>query len=127
MTNPFAWNDELISLTTQNITHMLRSYLSCNALDFVIFSYGFHGPRQQIWETVLDHIRDISYQFSPITLICDQEEWITRMSGDGREVSRIQRALDTRPLYDSLPYPRIDTTRLTVQQTVSRILEIVRG
>lgn len=126
MTNPFIWNEEMISLTTNNLTQVLRSYLACACLDYVIFSYGFHGPRQQIWETVLNNLRDIPYTFAPITLTCGEEEHIARMTRDGRDPARIQRALATRPLYNALPYPAIDTTHLTINQTADRVIEIVQ-
>ncbi len=126
MIHPFTWNNAVISLTTQNITHMLRGYLSCAWLEYVIFSYGFHGPRQQIWEAVLRNIQDIPYTFIPITLTCGEEELVFRMTRDGRDPGRIQRALAARHLYDGLPYPRIDTTYLTVQETASRVMEIIQ-
>ena len=127
MTNPFILNEESISLTISNITQMLRSYLTCVWLDYVIFSYGFHGSRQQIWETVLSNLQDIPYTFVPITLTCGEEENIIRMARDGRDQARIQRALAVRSLYDALPYPTIDTTHLTIEQTADRVLDIVQG
>ena len=126
MTNPFIWNDAIISLTMNNITQMLRGYLSCTWLRYVIFPYGFHGPRQQIWDAVLNNLRDIHYDFAPITLVCREEEHITRMIRDGRDPARIQRALAARYLYDALPYPRIDTTHLTIDQTADRVIQVVR-
>lgn len=125
MTHPFTWNEEMISLTTRNITHMLRSYLTCAWLDYVIFSYGFHGPGQQIWETVLSNLQDIAYRFVPITLTCGEEENNARMTRDGRDPDRIKRALAARHLYEALPYPRIDTTYLTIDETADRVMERV--
>jgi hypothetical protein len=127
MTHPFAWNEELILLTITNITHLLRSYLTCPWLDFVIFSYGLHGPRQRIWDTVVDNLQDVPHTFVPLTLTCGEEENIARMTRDGRDPARIQRALAVRSLYDGLPYPRIDATHLTVDQTADRVIEMLRG
>jgi hypothetical protein len=127
MTNPFIWNEDITSLTMHNITQMLRGYLTCAWLDYVLFPYGFHGPRQQIWKTVLSNLADIPYTFAPITLVCGEEEHIARMKRDGRDQARIQRALAARYLYDALPHPRIDTTHLTIDQTADHVIEIVRG
>lgn len=127
MTNPFTWNEEMISLTINNITHMLSGYLSCGWLDYVIFPYGFHGPRQHIWESVQSNLQAIPYTFAPVTLTCGEEEHIARMKQDGRDAARIQRALAARYLYDALPYPSIDTTQLTIEQTAARVIEIVHG
>lgn len=126
MINPFIWNDDIISLTVNNISQMLRGYLSCAWLDYVIFPYGFHGPRQQIWETVLSNLADIPYTFAPIALTCGEEEHVARMTRDGRDQARIQRALAARYLYDALPYPKVDTTHMTIRQTANRVIDIVR-
>ena len=127
MLNPFTWNDDSIALTINNITHMLRGYLACAWLEYVIFSYGFHGPRQQIWNTILANLQDIAYTFIPITLTCNEVENVTRMIRDGRDQARIQRALQARSLYETLPYPIIDTTHLTIDEVADRIREIVRS
>ena len=127
MTHPFAWNEEIIALTIDNITHMLRSYLICSWLDYVIFSYGFHGPRQRIWDTVFDNLQDLPHTFIPITLTCDRGENVMRMRQNERDEARIQRALSARGLYDALPYPIVDTTHLTIDQAVDRVLGIVQN
>jgi cytidylate kinase len=126
MTNPFILNKESIALTITNMTHMLRSYLSCSWLDYVIMSYGFHGARQQIWDTVRSNLEGIPYTFVPITLTCDTEKNIARMTRDGRDQARITRVMSVRGIYDALPYPRIDTTHLTIGQVADRVVEIVK-
>lgn len=125
MTNPFILNEETISLTITNMTQMLRTYLSCSWLDYVFMSYGFHGARQQIWDTVQTNLQTISYAYAPITLTCDTDENIARMVTDGRDQGRIHRAISARELYDALPHPRIDTTSLTIEQTADRVIEII--
>jgi thymidylate kinase len=126
MTNPFVLNEESIALTIANMTQMLRNYLSCPWLDYVIMSYGFHGARQQIWETVQANLQAIPYTYVPITLTCDAKENIRRMSHDGRDQERIQRAIAVRGIYEALPYPRIDSTSLTIDQTADRVIKIVQ-
>jgi energy-coupling factor transporter ATP-binding protein EcfA2 len=127
MTNPFIWNEDIIALAKHNISQMLRGYLTCHYLDYVIFPYGFHWPRRQIWDTVLSNLADIPYLLAPITLTCGEEEHIARMTHDGRDPARIERALATRYLYDTLPYPKIDTTFKTVSQIAERVIEIVQA
>lgn len=103
----------------------MRSYLECSLLDYVIFNYGFHGPRKQIWDHVLQNLSDLNYQLLPITITCGEEENRARMVKDGRDTARIERALAVRSLYDGLDCPIIDTTGLTVEDTVNKVLEIV--
>ena len=127
MTRPFILNEATIALTIANMTQMLRNYLSCSWLDYVLFSYGFHGARQRIWDTVHDALQDVPHTFVPITLTCDEAENVARMKRDGRDRGRIERAIANRGLYDGLPHPLIDATHLTVEQTADRVIEIVRG
>ena len=127
MTRPFVLNEATIALTIANMTQMLRNYLSCSWLDYVLFSYGFHGARQRIWDTVHAHLQDVPHTFVPITLTCSEEENVARMRRDGRDRDRIQRAIANRGLYNALPYPAIDTTHLTIEQTADRVIEITRG
>lgn len=125
MTNPFTFTPEIISMVEKNISFVLRSYLECSLLDYVIFNYGFHGPRKQIWDNVLQNLRDLNYRLLPITITCSEEENRARMLKDGRDEERIKRALAVRGLYDGLGYPTIDTTGLTTEETVSKVWEIV--
>jgi cytidylate kinase len=126
MTHPFTWNEEAVTMTVSNVTHMLRSYLTCSRIEYVIFSYGFHGPRKRIWEAVLCNLGDLPYTLCPITITCSEDENLIRMKHDERDAGRIQRALATRHLYEDLPYPRIDTTHLTIEETVEQAVEILQ-
>jgi cytidylate kinase len=126
MTHPFAWSEEIVALTIHNLSHLLRGYLTCPTLEDVILSYGLHGPRRRIWEAVLGNLADLAFAYRPIILTCDEEEHVARLVRDGRDAERIRRALATRPLYDDLPYPRIDTTGLTVDEVAGRVLALMR-
>jgi hypothetical protein len=114
-------------MATANISQLLRGYLTCSWVEYVIFSYGIHGPRQQIWKSVLTNLEDLPYTFAPVTLTCEKVESTRRMEGDGRDIERIQRALNTRYLYEALPYPVVDTTHLTVDQAADRVIEVARS
>jgi cytidylate kinase len=127
MTNPFAFTEEYIQITERNMTFLLRSYLECSTLDFVIFNYGFHGPRKQIFDNVISNLSDIDYQFVPITITCSYEENKLRMIKDGRDEERIKRALVVRGIYEGLGYPVVDTTHLTVEETVDKVIDIVES
>lgn len=125
MINPFYFDDEINSLTISNMTHLLRSYLSCSSVEYVIFNYGFHGPRKKIYDQVMDNLKDLEYKFIPITITCNEEENIRRMIKDYRDSERINRALAARNIYENLGAPLIDTTSLSVEETVDRVIEIV--
>lgn len=101
--NPFPFTDSTKETVTDNIYCLLRNYLQCKDIDYVIFTYGFHGERKAIFD-----------------------ENIRRMIEDGREENRIKRGIDnTFHFYDRYDYPTIDTTELEIDQVADRIAEIV--
>lgn len=127
MTNPFSFDDEIIKMVEKNISYILRGYLECSTLEYVIFNYGFHGPRKRIFDNILKNLSDIDYKLIPITITCSYEENRIRMVGDGRDEERINRALAVRSIYDSLNNPIIDTTYMNVEEAACRVLEILKG
>lgn len=60
-------------------------------------------------------------------MTCDEQENINRMVEDERDEERIKRALSVRDLYDDLNYPLLDTTKLTVDETLEKVVEIVNS
>ncbi|WP_040949482.1 AAA family ATPase [Gorillibacterium massiliense] len=126
--HPFEFTTETIALFKSNIAALMLNSFRSSSIDAVIFPYGFHGPRQQIFQGVLAdlELHKIHYELCPILLECDVEENVRRMQNDGRETDRIERALkNTRHLYDAYDYPRINTTNMTVAETVGAMLSII--
>lgn len=68
----------------------------------------------------------MEYELNPVIPECEEIENIRRMRNDNRDEKRIERALKhTRQIYDELDYPRINTTELTVSETVEWILKLI--
>lgn len=127
--NPFELNPDTIQLFKANISALMINSFQSACIQTVIFPYGFHGPREGIFQSVLDDLKklDIIYEFHPIILHCELDENIRRMRNDNRSEERIQRAIkNTRHLYDRYDYPKIDTTNRSVAETVNQILEMIR-
>ena len=127
--NPFSFSEEKIQIVISNISTMMINYFRCSTVEYVIFQYGFHGVRKQIFSSILDILssQNIVYNFCPIILQCDIEENIRRMKNDNRDEERIQSAIEkTRSIYDEYDYPKIDITNLSVDETVRTILTILR-
>jgi len=124
--NPFSFTDEEIQIVISNISTMMVNYFKCSTIDNVIFQYGFHGVRKQIFDSILDVLssNNISYYFCPVILYCELDENLRRMKNDNRDKERILRAIEkTRNIYDEYEYPKIDSTHLSVNETVSRIMD----
>lgn len=126
LVNPFEFTPEIESLIANNMSALLGNYLQCSQVDYVIFSYGFHGPRKRIFEEVLRNLSAIEFRLLTIMLFCSEEENTRRMMKDWREPERIRRGLETRLQYQNTDNPRIETTHLSVEGTVEEILGILQ-
>jgi len=120
--NPFIFNSEIESMTEKNMTCILRNYLECSLLNYVIFNWGLHYPRKQIFDNVMDNLNDITFELLPITLMCNKESHVERMIQDGRDQERIDRSIKSRDIYIGLTNLIIDTTKLSINETVNQIL-----
>lgn len=126
--NPFELNHHTIELFKANISALMMNSLACDFIETVIFPYGFHGPRKAIFDSVIETLRNnpIEFELHPVILECEESENIRRMRNDNRDEKRIERAIiHSRSIYDELDYPRINTTDLSVSETMNRILEQV--
>lgn len=119
--NPFSFGEETIQIIKSNIVALMMNYFKSSFIEHVIFPYGFHGPRKQIFEDILKELdnSEISYRLCPVILKCDLEENIKRMKKDSRDEKRVRRVIEnTRDIYDAYDYPKIDTTNMSTSQTV---------
>lgn len=121
--NPFVLNDDTIPTISKNISDLISNYFNCPAVEIVIFSYGFHGRRKEVFARVIESISSFQYDFVPFLLWCGKEENIKRMNADSRSEDRIARALEeSRKAFDEISYPKIDITHLSIEQAASAIL-----
>lgn len=121
--NPFVLNDDTIPTVSKNIGDLILNYFNCPIVQTVIFSYGFHGRRREVFENVMNRISISDYLFKPYLLWCAEDEHIRRMHMDNRSAGRIERALNqSRKAFDGLTYTRIDITDWTAEQAARKIL-----
>ena len=128
--NPFSFSQEEVDVVVSNISNMMINFFRLATINNVIFQYGFHGVRKQIFKEILLQLdkNGIVYEFCPVILVCSLEENIRRMRNDNRDAERIDRAIaNTRAIYDELDYPRIDVTQLSPQKTAGKIKEIIEN
>jgi len=121
--NPFVLDDVTIPTVAQNIADMIRNYLRCPAVETVVFTYGFHGRRREVFARVMELLESEAYRFLPLLLCCGEEENIRRMAADVRSAERVRITLEhSRRAFDDVPYPQVDVTELTVEATADAIL-----
>ena len=125
--NPFVLDDVTVPVIASNIAGMMRNYFACSYVDTVIFSYGFHGRRREVFDCVMALLADVEYQFCPLLLTCSEKENLRRMQADDRDEARIRRALEvSRAAFAGLAYPVLDVMELSVQETAESILQYIQ-
>lgn len=123
--NPFIFTKETKQTICENIYCLLRNYLCCSDINTVVFTYGWHGERKEIYETVIEKLKndDIKFKETIIILKCSKSENRKRAIKDGRDELRVKRGMErTFSFYDSFDYPCIDTTNMTPLQVAKEIM-----
>lgn len=127
MMNPFMLDDTTIPTISKNISDLIANYFNCTSVHSVVFSYGFHGRRKEVFQNVLSQIADIEYHFIPFLLWCNEEENIKRMTSDDRSPDRIQKAItESRKAFDDITYPKIDISDFSAYESALEIINKVK-
>ena len=124
--NPFGpLTDATKELVISNMFCLMKNHLLCEDIDRVVFPYAFHGERKEIFETVMERLREakIEFDLKCVILKCSYEENVRRAREDKRDEERIQRGMKfTHGFYDNYDYPMIDTTDLTPDEVVEWVM-----
>jgi 2-phosphoglycerate kinase len=70
--NPFVLNDDTIPTISKNISDLLINYLKCPIVNTVVFSYGFHGRRREVFQSILSEISKTEHDLIPFLLWCSK-------------------------------------------------------
>lgn len=125
--NPFKLTRITKETVTNNIYCLLRNYLNCEEIDTVIFTHSWHGERKEIYDKVIELLKNDGIEFHEkiIILKCDESENKRRALADGRDMERIERGMkNTFLFYDQFDYPCIDTTHMTVAEVAEQIWKL---
>jgi len=127
MMNPFIADDYSKRMVEENIGFLLRNFLKNPAYEYVIFDWVM--DREEIYEIVLDQVRECGFELYKITLQCGESELRKRIaedieSGDRSEES-LRDSLARRGLYDKLDSTKIDTSNMSAREVAEAIKNIV--
>ena len=126
--NPFAFSESTKATIMENIYCLLRNYLSCSDVNKVVFTYAWHGERKEIYERVMEKLKNepIEFKLTIIILKCSKDENIKRATQDGRDEIRLKRGMEmTFSFYNNFDYPCIDTTNMTPTAAAQQIVHLV--
>lgn len=127
--NPFPFTSATKKAVTENIYCIFKNYLLCEDIDKIVFPYGFHGERKEIFDTAINQLKKdgIVFELFTIVLRCSMQENIKRCERDGREAERIERGIqNTFHFYDDYQCPVIVTTDLTPKETAEQIADLIK-
>lgn len=127
--NPFIVNEENKRMVISNITYLLRNFLTNSTLESVIFNWVIH--MEDIFKDVLEPLSDLDFEVIKITLICSEEALKERILNDVklniRDESSINTSVQRLELYKNMNTIKIDTTNLSIAETVDKIIKIVKA
>lgn len=129
MMNPFIVTPENKSMVVDNITYLLRNFLINSFLEYVLFSWVIHS--EEIFDLLLERLCDLQFRVIKITLICSEavlkERLLWDINRNQRDEGIVERSLNRLKLYQHLDTVKIDTTDLSVNKTVDKIINIIQN
>lgn len=129
MMNPFTVNDENKNMVINNIAYLLRSFLTNSSYEYVIFNWVIHT--EDIFNLVLQPLGNLEFEVIKISLICSEETLRKRIVNDIqlnlRNGDELSMSLERLELYKNMNTVKIDTTDISITETVDKIIEIICG
>ncbi|MFD1135930.1 nucleotide kinase [Paenibacillus urinalis] len=125
MMNPWVFSEENIRIVMDNMTYLLRNYLTNSTFDYVILSWVLH--KEEIRDELLDRLSGLEFQVETITLTCSEIALRKRMEQDQRTEEEFKRSIDRLQGYEHMQTTLIDTSIVTMNQVVEQIRHIIRS
>lgn len=126
MMNPFTVNDENKNMVIKNITYLLRNFLINSSYEYVIFNWVIHY--EDIFNLILQPLSDLEFEVIKITLLCSEEKLKKRILNDVklnlRDGKELSTSLERLELYKNMNTVKIDTTNISINETVDKIIKI---
>lgn len=129
MMNPFTVNDENKNMVINNITYLLRSFITNSSIEYVIFNWVIHT--EDIFDIILKPLSNLEFRVIKITLTCSEEVLKKRIKKDielnVRDEGCMNRSIQRLQLYKNMNTEKIDTSNISILETVHRIMKIVEN
>lgn len=127
MMNPFKVNDENKKMVINNITYLLRSFLTNSSIKYIIFNWVIHV--ENIFSDILEPLSDLDFEVVKISLTCSKETLKKRILQDVksnlREEACLSRSIERLKMYENMPTEKIDTSNLSILEAVDKIMKII--
>ena len=110
------------AMALDNICYLLRSFVRNEHFERVVFSWVLHLP--ETWDALERALSELPVIWKPVVLTCSEGELRRRILARGGTEADVERSLSRDAACRALGFPLLDTTRLSVEETARRILEI---
>ncbi|MFT8352662.1 AAA family ATPase [Clostridium saccharoperbutylacetonicum] len=124
MINPFNVNEENKEMVIDNITYLLKNFLKNSTIEYVIFNWVIHI------EEILKPLNALDFEIIKITLTCSEETLKNRILEDVKHNIRnddcLVRSINRLEMYKDMSTKQIDTSELSIVETVEEIMKIVK-
>lgn len=121
--HPFCVTEETKRMVLENITALLDRFLRCSAYRNVIFCWVMH--EQSILDELLARLDTAECRVVAVSLVCSEQALAARLQKNIdrglRSPEAAARSTARLPLYAALDTVKLDTTELSVEETVQRI------
>lgn len=126
--DPFIVNKETKEMVMNNIVYILNNFIHCQDIENIIFCWVMH--EQTIIDELISRIDAKECQVYSISLISSSEKLQERIQKDIdlgiRTVDVLERSLKRLEMYSFLNTKIIDTSNLSIKETVKTIQEYLR-
>lgn len=123
MMNPWIVNEENVKMVENNITYLLRSFLTNSTFEFIIFNWVLH--REEILNDLLERLSDLEFKIERITLISSEASLRQRMELDSRTQEQIDFSIERSRFYEKMNSKKIDTSETSIEEIVRRVKGII--
>lgn len=124
MMNPWNITEINQKIFLDNINYLLNNFLSNPTFEYIIFSWVI--PREDMINYLIKRLSNNCFELKKITLLCEDKKLRERMVKDGRDEFTIEKSMIYQEAFNSFNTVKVDTTELSVLETVDEVLRIVR-
>ena len=110
------------AMALDNICYLLRNFAGNPNFDRVVLTWVLHLP--ETWAALEGALSGLGVRWKPVVLTCSEAELRRRILSRGGTETDVGRALSRDAACRALPFPLLDTTALTAEETARKILDI---
>jgi len=123
---PFQVTEETKRMVIDNICYLLNNFIHCSAYRNIIFCWVMH--HQSIVDAILSRLDTKECEVKTISLHCNAESLSKRLQKDIslgiRQPDILPKSIDRIPLYSKLYTIKIDTSNISIEEVVQKILTL---